>query len=76
MICVFAARLPSIAEITPQDPGRPMEPARVNGMWRTARSDVPALTFVHYGKQAVNPLARQTEFVSLVVAGSAIAGRY
>ena len=37
---------------------RALEPARAYGRWRLARSDVVALTFVHYGKQAVNPLAR------------------
>src|SRR5688572_15593320 len=38
--------------------------ARMNGKWQTAQSDVPAPTFGDYGKQAVNSLAFQADFLS------------
>src|SRR5262245_20001526 len=42
-----------------------MEPALAYGRWRLARSEVRVQTFLHYGKQVVNPLAGQADFPQL-----------
>jgi hypothetical protein len=53
----------------------PLEPARVNGRWRLTRADVRPQTFVHYGKQPVNPLAGLRDFVQPVAAKGPGLGR-
>jgi hypothetical protein len=52
----------------PAAPGRRRARAKTNRS--TARSDVPASTFGHYGKQAVNPLAFLMDFLLSLAMGS------
>src|SRR6185436_18004378 len=61
--------IPSLADAKTQETAGPLEPAPTHENWRLARSEVRAQTFLHYGKQAVNPLAGHADFLQLRPSG-------
>ncbi len=68
MLCAFAARLPSIVRWIRRNRSALGTGARIRtrGDWRGPRN--PALTLVYQGKQPVNPLSKQTDFLAIYVA--------